>query len=93
MLGEVRIRLCLSFNHRRCSVRKGVLGNFTKFTGKHLYQTLFFNKVAGLRLSSLRHGDAFYLIFALKIKLRELKERKKKSFSFKHILTCFSVLI
>ena len=42
MLGEVRIRLCLSFNHRRCSVRKGVLGNFAKFTGKHLYQSLFF---------------------------------------------------
>ena len=27
---------------------KGVLENFTKFTGKHLYQGLFFNKVAGL---------------------------------------------
>ena len=24
-------------SHRRCSVRKGVLRNFTKFTGKHLY--------------------------------------------------------
>ena len=29
---------------RRCSVR-----NFAKFTGKHLCQSLFFNKVAGLR--------------------------------------------
>ena len=28
---------------------KGVLRNFTKFTGKHLRQSLFFNKVAGLR--------------------------------------------
>ena len=27
--------------------KKGVLRNFTKFTGKHLYQSLFFNKVAG----------------------------------------------
>ena len=26
---------------------KGVLGNFVKFTGKHLCQSLFFNKVAG----------------------------------------------
>ena len=26
---------------------KGVLRNFSKFTGKHLYQSLFFNKVAG----------------------------------------------
>ena len=28
--------------------RKGVLRNFAKFTGKHLRQSLFFNKVAGL---------------------------------------------
>ena len=35
-------------NHRRCSVRKGVLRNFAKFTGKHLYQSLFFNKAATL---------------------------------------------
>ena len=26
----------------------GVLRNLTKFTGKHLWQSLFFNKVAGL---------------------------------------------
>ena len=29
--------------------KKGVLKNFTKFTGKHLCQNLFFNRVAGLR--------------------------------------------
>ena len=29
--------------------KKGVLKNFTKFTGKYLCQSLFFNKVAGLR--------------------------------------------
>ena len=29
--------------------KKGVLRNFAKFTGKHLCQSLFFNKVAGLR--------------------------------------------
>ena len=29
--------------------KKGVLRNFTKFLGKHLSQSLFFNKVAGLR--------------------------------------------
>ena len=27
----------------------GVLRNFAKFTGKHLFQSLFFNKVAGPR--------------------------------------------
>ena len=30
-------------------VRKGVLKNFAKLTVKHLRQSLFFNKVAGLR--------------------------------------------
>ena len=30
-----------------CSVRKGLLRNFVKFTGKHLCQSLFFKKVAG----------------------------------------------
>ena len=33
-------------SHRRCSVRKGVLRNFAKFTGKHLCQSLFFHEVA-----------------------------------------------
>ena len=30
---------------RRCSVKKDVLRNFAKFTGKRLCQSLFFNKV------------------------------------------------
>ena len=38
-------------NHRssrpKVFCKKGVLKNFTKFTGKHLCQSLFFNKVAG----------------------------------------------
>ena len=29
-----------------------VLENFTKFTGKHMFQSLFFDKVAGLRLAT-----------------------------------------
>ena len=33
--------------------KKGVLRNFTKFTGKHLCQSLFFNKVATLRPATL----------------------------------------
>ena len=33
--------------------KRGVLRNFTKFTGKHLCQSLFFNKVAGLRPATL----------------------------------------
>ena len=37
----------------RCSVKKGVFKNFAKFAGKHMCQSLFFNKVAGLRLGTL----------------------------------------
>ena len=32
-------------SYLRCFVRKGVLRNFAKFTGKHLRQSLFLNKV------------------------------------------------
>ena len=41
-------------SHRRCSVRKGVFRNFAKFTGKHLCQSLFFNKVAGLACNFIK---------------------------------------
>ena len=33
-------------SYQRYSLKKGILRNFTKFTGKHLCQSLFFNKVA-----------------------------------------------
>ena len=38
---------------RRCSVKKGALKNFVKFTERHLCRSLFFNKVAGLRPATL----------------------------------------
>ena len=58
-------------SHRRCSVRKGSLRNFAKFTGKHLYQSLFFNKVAGLTLFSF-----------LRIWLHLLKKYSMENFLF-----------
>ena len=45
-------------SHRRCSVRKGVLRNFAKFTGKHLCQSFFFNKVAGSGLQLYQKRDS-----------------------------------
>ena len=45
--------LILRCSHRRCSVRKDVFKNFAKFTGKHLCQSHFFNKVVGLRPATL----------------------------------------
>ena len=35
-------------------MKKGVLGNFAKFTGKYLCQSFFFNKVAGLPTTLLK---------------------------------------
>ena len=37
-------------SHLEMFCKKSVLRNFAKFTGKHLCQDLFFDKVAGLRL-------------------------------------------
>ena len=40
-------------SHQRCSKTKGVLSIFAKFTGKHLSQKLFFNKIADLSPATL----------------------------------------
>ena len=47
------LSLCIRSSHWRCSVRRGVLRNFAKFTGKHLCQSLFFNKVTGLEFCKI----------------------------------------
>ena len=49
--------------------KKGVLRNFTKFTGKHLFQSLFFKKVAGLSPATLlktRLWHRFLPVFFMK---------------------------
>ena len=43
--------------------KKAVLRNFTKFIGKHLCQSLFFNKVAGLRPAILLKKRLWYRCF------------------------------
>ena len=45
-------------SHQRCSIKKGVLKNFAKFTGKHLWQRLFFKKVAGWGLQLYQKRDS-----------------------------------
>ena len=37
-------------NRREEFLRKGVLKNYTNFTGKHLHRALFYNKGAGWSL-------------------------------------------
>ena len=51
-------------SHQRCSIKKGVLRNFAKFTGKHLCQSLFFNKVAGLRPATLLKKETLAQVFS-----------------------------
>ena len=48
---EMRVAIVFRSSHKRCSMKKDFLRNFTKFTGKH--PGLFFNKVAGLRPATL----------------------------------------
>ena len=43
--------------------KKGVLRNFTKFTGKHLCQSLFFNKVEALRTAALLQKRPWHRCF------------------------------
>ena len=47
--------VCIEAIVQRCSVKKGVLRNFAKFIGKHLCQSLFFNKVETLLKKRLWH--------------------------------------
>ena len=42
------------------------LRSFAKFTGEHLYQILFFNKVAGLRSVTLLKKETLALVFSCK---------------------------
>ena len=79
-------------SHWRCSVRKGVPRNFVKFTGKYLWQSLFFNKVAGW-------SDCFWPISSLLLKTsclfyfnRKMKWRKGNNpLEFKYLLFCLSI--
>ena len=42
----ITIQITTRRSHKRCYVRKRVLKNLAKFTGKHMCQVLFHNKVA-----------------------------------------------
>ena len=53
-------------SHRGCSVRKDVHRNFAKLTGKHLCQSIFLNKVAGLGPATLFKKTIWLRCFLLK---------------------------
>ena len=80
-------------SHWRCSVKKGVLKNFAKSTGKHLRESLFFNKVGGLRSVQKTSGQLLLWTTASETSdtkyLELIKRRSKvqeKNMSCKHAL-------
>ena len=50
-------------SHQRYSRKKGALANLAKFTGKHLCQSLFFNKVAGRWPTTLFKKETLAQVF------------------------------
>ena len=52
-------------SHRRCSVRKGVLRNFAKFTRKHLCQSLFLTKLQASACNFIKK-EALAQVFSCK---------------------------
>ena len=80
-------------SHWRCSAKKGVLKNFAKFTGKHLCESLFFNKVGCLRSVQKTSGQLLLWTTASETSntkyLELIKRRSKvqeKNMSCKHAL-------
>ena len=50
-------------SHRRCSLRKGVLRNFAKFAGKHLFQSLFLIRLLAWGLQLCWDFIGVFLLF------------------------------
>ena len=65
-----------------CSVRKGVLKKFAKFTGKHQHQSLFFNKFADLRPGTSLKKETLAQLFSC-----EFCEISKITFFTEHLWT------
>ena len=57
------VTLCFQKQPPEVFYKRSVLRYFTKFTGKHLCQSLFFNKVAGLRPATLLKKRLCYRCF------------------------------
>ena len=63
----ITMQMTTRSSHQRCSVRKGVLRNFPKFTRKHLCQVLFYNKAAGPKPATLLKKRLWHRYFPMNI--------------------------
>ena len=59
------VSMFLSYNHQRCSIKKGILRYFEKLTERHMCQSLVFNKVASLRLAISWKNGLWYSFFSV----------------------------
>ena len=95
---SVRTKQYSRSSHRRYSTKKSVLRNFAKCTGKHLWQSLFFNKVAGLRLRTpfLQNTSGWLLLvfsvrsFVTRFRLPSSLSSESDSLSSVSVITYFS---
>ena len=65
---NIQIYFAVSTSRNSCPevfCKKGVLRNIAKFTGKHLCQSLFFNKVAGLSAATLLKKRLWHRCFSV----------------------------
>ena len=68
--------------------KRGVLRNLVKFTGKHLRQSLFFNKIAGLRPATLAKKETLTQVLSC-----EFCEISKNTFSYRTPLVAASIFL
>ena len=72
-------------SHQKCSIKKGVLRSFAKFTEKHLCQSLFFDKVTGGGGCNFIKKETLAQVFS-----REFCEISKNTFFKEHLWTTAS---
>ena len=60
----IKLRLITRSIRPEFFYKKAVLRNLAKLAGKHLYQSLFFNKVAGLRPATLLKKRLWHRFFS-----------------------------
>ena len=81
------IKICsISFSRSRLEVfcKKGVLKNFAEFTGKHLYQRLFFNKPKYSTLSTISSKT---LSNISRKSIKSISYKRTRSHSFQSIFS------
>ena len=79
-------RFKMSSSHQGCSKKNGILRNFANFTGKHLCQALFFNKVAGLRPATLFKNRLWHKCFPVNFSAHSSSQKENFFITSKNLL-------